>query len=244
MPLLDTHCHLNAYADPLHVLSSARAANVELVAVTESPDAFRRFRTRLGRVQGVTVALGLHPGSLAASAPGQLQRFLRMLPNADWIGEVGLDYSSRVDARDRRAQYSTFSEVVDHELARTIPMTVHSRGAASDAVAVLEGTGVRAILHWFTGTPKQAARGADAGLWFSINAAMVRSRSGASVLAAVPRDRLLLETDGPYCDFRGRAAEPRDLPDVVEQMARVLGVCSEEALSMVEENTRRFLEPT
>lgn len=244
MQLLDTHCHLDTYADPLNVLTSARAANVQLVAVTESPDAFRRFQTRLGRVQGVTVALGLHPASSAALAPGQLQRFFRMLPNARWIGEVGLDYSNRVDARERRAQYSTFSAVVDHELARTIPMTVHSRGAASDVVAVLEGTGVRAVLHWFTGTPKQAARGADAGLWFSINSAMVRSKSGVNVLAAVPHDRLLLETDGPYCNFRGRPAEPKDLPDVVAQMASVLGVHPKEATSMVEENTRRFLEHT
>lgn len=137
------HCPLDSYADPLKVLTSARAASVDVVAVTESPDAFRRFRTRLGRIPGVSVALGLHPASPAASAPGQLQRFFRMLPSAEWIGEVGLDYNSRVGARERRAQYSTFSAVVDHELARTSPMTVHSRGAADDAVAVLAGTGVR-----------------------------------------------------------------------------------------------------
>lgn len=241
MHLLDTHCHLDSYTDPLKVLTSAGTANVGVVAVTESPDAFRRFRTRLGRVQGVSVALGLHPGSSAASAPGQLQRFFRMLPSAEWIGEVGLDYSSRVDARERKAQYSTFSAVVDHELARTTPMTVHSRGAASDAVAILEGTGVRAVLHWFTGTPKQAMRGAEAGLWFSINSAMVRSKSGASVLSSIPHDRLLLETDGPYCTFQGRPAEPKDLPNIVEQMARLLGIYPAETALILEENTRRFL---
>jgi len=241
MHLLDTHCHLDSYADPLKVLSSARAANVDVVAVTESPEAFRRFRTRLGRVQGVSVALGLHPGSTASAAPGQLQRFFRMLPSADWIGEVGLDYNSRVDARERKAQYSTFSAVVEHQLARTTPMTVHSRGAASDAVAVLEGTGARAVLHWFTGTPRQASRGADAGLWFSINSAMVRSKSGARVLGAIPHNRLLLETDGPYCMFQGRPSEPRDLPKVVEHVARLLSLHPAETVSILEENVRRFL---
>lgn len=241
MSLLDTHCHLDAYSDPLAVLVAARAADVDLVAVTESPDRFRRFRTRLGRTSGVSVALGLHPGSTSASAPGQLQRFFRMLPNADWIGEIGLDYNTRVDSRDRRRQYANFSSIVDHELARMLPMTIHSRGAAPDVVAVLEGTGVRAILHWFTGTTKQAVRAADAGLWFSVNGAMVRSKSGASVLAAVPRDRLLLETDGPYCSHRGRPAEPKDLHEVVEQLARVLGMYPAEALEQVQANTGRFV---
>ncbi len=68
MQLVDTHCHLDAYADPLKVLTSARAANVELVAVTENPDAFQRFRTRLGRVKGVKVALGF-PLASTTSAP-------------------------------------------------------------------------------------------------------------------------------------------------------------------------------
>lgn len=244
MHLLDTHCHLDSYADPLSVLTSARDASVDVVAVTESPDAFRRFRTRLGRVQGVSVGLGLHPGSSAATAPGQLQRFFRMLPSAAWIGEVGLDYSSKVDARERKSQYSTFSAIVDHELARAIPMTVHSRGAASDAIAVMEGTGVKAVLHWFTGTPKQAVRGANAGLWFSINSAMVRSKTGASVIASVPHGRLLLETDGPYCTFRGRPAEPKDLPNVVEVMAQLLGLYPAELASLLEENTGRFLQPS
>lgn len=241
MSLLDTHCHLDAYSDPLAVLVAARSANVDLVAVTESPDSFRRFRTRLGRAPGVSVALGLHPGSTSASSPGQLQRFFRMLPNADWIGEIGLDFNPRVDARDRRAQYANFSSIVDHELARTLPMSVHSRGATADVVAVLEGTGVQAILHWFTGTTKQAVRAAEAGLWFSVNSAMVRSKGGARVLAALPHDRLLLETDGPYCSHRGRPAEPKDLHDVVEQLAHVLGVLPAEALELVEANTGRFV---
>ena len=183
----------------------------------------------------------LHPGSTSASAPGQLQRFFRMLPNADWIGEIGLDFSTSVDARDRSGQYAKFSSIVDHELARMLPMTIHSRGAAADVVAVLEGTGVRAILHWFTGTAKQAVRAAEAGLWFSVNSAMVRSRSGASVLAAVPRARLLLETDGPYCSHRGRPAEPKNLREVVEQLAQVLGMYPGETMEQVRANTSRFV---
>jgi len=241
MPFLDTHCHLDTYPDPVKVLTAARASGVEMVAVTESPDAFRRFRTRLGRAPGVSFALGLHPASSAASAPGQLQRFFRMLPNADWIGEIGLDYSSRVDTRARRSQYSTLASIVDHDLARTLPMTVHSRGAAADVVAILEGTGVRAVLHWFTGTAKQASRGAEAGLWFSVNNAMAQSRSGGALIAAVPRDRILLETDGPYCQLRGRPAEPKDILESVELIARALGLHPDEAEDLIQDNTKRFL---
>jgi len=241
MPLLDTHCHLDAYADPLAVARAAQAAQVDLVAVTEDPDSFRRFRMRVGKAPGVDVALGMHPGGRAASSPGQLQRFFRMVSHANWIGEVGLDYAHGTDTRDKRAQYSTFSTIVDHDLARALPMTVHSRGAAADTIAVLEGTGVRAILHWFTGTPNQAARAADAGLWFSINSAMVRSTNGAKIVASIPRDRVLLETDGPYCSHRGSPAHPRDLPAIVDDLARLLAMLPNDVRTLIDTNTSKFL---
>lgn len=240
--LLDTHCHIDAYPDPRAVLRAAAAAEVTVVAVTENPDTYRRFKTRLGRTDGVSVALGMHPASKSSAAPDQLQRFFRMLPQADWIGEVGLDYSSSTDIRTRRAQYSTLAAIVDHDLARAKPMTVHSRGAAADVISVLEGNSGRAVLHWFTGTAKQAERAVEAGLWFSINSAMLRAKSGTRVLRAVPVDRILLETDGPYCTHRGRPSEPSDLREIIDDLARILGMSPDLAIRQVASNAAEFIQ--
>jgi TatD DNase family protein len=239
--LLDTHCHIDAYPDSRAVLRAATAADVTVVAVTEDPGTYRRFKTRLGRVEGVSVALGLHPASKSSAAPGQLQRFFRMLPQAEWIGEIGLDYSSNTDMRTRRAQYSTLAAIVDHDLARSKPMTLHSRGAAADVISVLEGSSCRAVLHWFTGTAKQAERAVEAGLWFSINSAMLRAKSGMRVFRAVPIDRILLETDGPFCTHRGRPSEPADLREIVDDLAGLLGMSSDLAIRQIASNTAEFI---
>ena len=71
-PLLDSHCHLGAYDDPVAVMDAAAAANVSLVAVTESPEEFRRLRTRLGRRPTIEVALGLHPLRAASFRPADI----------------------------------------------------------------------------------------------------------------------------------------------------------------------------
>jgi TatD DNase family protein len=55
--LLDTHCHLGDYDDPRRILAAAAEAAVDVIAVTDNPDAYRRLRTRLGPAPGVTVAL-------------------------------------------------------------------------------------------------------------------------------------------------------------------------------------------
>lgn len=242
--LLDTHCHVDAYPDPRAVLAEADAAAVDVVAVSETPEAYRRLRTRLGRASGVSVALGLHPASRSAAAPGQLERFLRMLADAPWIGEVGLDFAPGSDRRERIRQTHAFAAVLDHNLSQAKPMTVHSRGAAKETVGLLAQAGQRALLHWYSGGLATADDALTAGLWFSVNPSMTRSAKGRALIDRLPRERVLCETDGPYCTTGGSPARPAD----VTAVARALGdawSCSEaDARSLLSSNAAAFLGNT
>ena len=135
--LLDTHCHLDAYPDPRALLAQADEASVDVVVVTEIPEGYRRLRCRLGRIAGVVVALGLHPASSAAGAPWQLERLIRMLPTADWIGEVGQDFKPGIARRERARDGRVLESILAHEQARSKPVTVHSGGAARDTSKLL-----------------------------------------------------------------------------------------------------------
>jgi TatD DNase family protein len=239
--LLDTHCHVDAYPDPRGVLAEADAAAVDVVAVSETPEAYRRLRTRLGRTTGVSVALGLHPASRAAAAPGQLERFLRMLPDAPWIGEVGLDFAPGTDRREKTRQTHAFAAVLDHGLSRTKPMTVHSRGASKETVRLLTQAGQRAVLHWYSGDLSTADDAVAAGLWFSVNPSMTRSAKGRSLIDRLPGDRVLCETDGPYCTARGRAARPADVTAVARHLAEAWSCSQEDARSRLSSNAVAFL---
>lgn len=234
--LLDTHCHVDAYDDPRAVLHDAGIAEVDVVAVTETPEGYRRLRTRLGRAPGVVVALGLHPGSRAAAAPGQLERFFRMLPTADWVGEVGLDFRPGADRTEKSRQTRVFEAILAGEQARSKPMTVHSRGAARETVKVLASAPCRAVLHWYTGPANSVDDALAAGLRFSVNTAMIRSTNGRALVRNLPVDRVLCETDGPYCRHGTRPAVPSDLRTLVTALADAWGADESDALAQLLSN--------
>jgi TatD DNase family protein len=216
--LVDTHCHLADYPDPVSVLNAAAAANVAIVAVTGDPDQYRRLKLRLGARPAIEVALGLHPLRAASFRPDDLARFLRMVPTAGWIGEVGLDFSPAGKAT-RKIQLRLFDTVLTEAQPGRHPLTVHSRGAAQEVITQLANAKLPAVLHWYSGPLRLVDDALAAGLYFSINPAMTRTKKGAALIATLPPDRVLLESDGPYAVTRARAARPDDLHHVVSTLA-------------------------
>ena len=99
-------------------------------------------------------------------------------------------------------------------------------------------------MHWYSGPIGPIDDALAAGLYFSFNAAMVQSNRFASLVRAIPADRVLLETDGPYAKSRGRIAYPHEFNDVVRDLANAWGTAVEEATSIIGENQARFLSQT
>lgn len=216
---IDSHCHLDRYPRPLHVLDAARALEVAVVAVTELPSAYQRLALRLGRRDGVRLALGMHPLRVQLATPLELTLFTRLLDRTDYVGEIGLD-GSRDGRSTLGAQRKVFEHLLGQPRIRSKVLTVHSRGAEAETIASLSAAGVTAILHWYTGALGHIDAALDAGFYFSVNMAMLRSRSGLRVLAAVPPDRVVTETDGPYTKIAGRASQPSDIPQTVLALSR------------------------
>jgi TatD DNase family protein len=240
---LDTHCHISAYTDPVAVIRAAEETGTSIVAVTEDPDEYRRLRTRLGRRSNVDVALGLHPLRAASFTPNHLARFFRLVPQTTWIGEVGLDYS-KVGAATKRQQLRVFDVVLTEAQPGRHPLTVHSRGAEKDVIRLLADASLPAILHWYSGPIGIIDDALTAGLYFSFNVAMVRSSKFASLLGAIPADRILLETDGPYAKSGGRPTQPHELDEVVTTLAGNWGISQQEATRAILRNQDRFLGST
>lgn len=238
-PLLDSHCHLGAYDDPVAVIDAATAANVSLVAVTESPEEFRRLRTRLGRRPTIEVALGLHPLRAASFRPPDIARFFRCMPQTRWIGEVGLDFSQRGIAT-KKHQLRVFDIVLTEAQPGRHPLTVHSRGAEPDVIKLLSQARLPAVLHWYTGPLKLIDDALAAGLYFSVNPAMIRSKRFESFITHVPADRILLETDGPYAKTSARPAQPTDLISVVDHLANAWKTAPADAAHTLRRNHDRL----
>jgi TatD DNase family protein len=238
--LIDTHCHIDAYPDAAGVLASAASAGVEVVAVTNTPDAYNRLATLLSRSGPARPALGLHPLHARQLGMAGVLRFSRLAARAVWIGEIGLDFSP-AGRSTRTMQLAVFEALLALPQLRDRPVTVHSRGAERETIQRLADAGIRAVLHWYTGPLTVADDALAAGLSFSVNPAMVASAKGRALLSRLPHDRVLLETDGPFARLAGRPCTPAGLPALADDLARLWKATPGYVRDTITDNQRRLV---
>lgn len=224
---VDFHCHVDLYRDHAEVIAECDRERVATLAVTTTPKAWKRNRELASASQQVRVALGLHP-QLVAERAGELPLFEALLPQARYVGEVGLDAGPRF--------YRSFPEqerVFDRILRACAEqggkiLTVHSVRAVTKVLRHIEAAMPpergRTILHWFTGTPAEAQRAIALGCYFSINREMLHSAKHRQLVAALPLDRLLTETDGPFVEVEGAPVRPTSVIDTVRELAAARGM--------------------
>jgi TatD DNase family protein len=238
--LADTHYHLDHAADPDRVVEDLERERIFCIAVTLRPGDFPLTQALTRGRRYVRPALGYHPIHVTGAAE-PLEEFREFLPETRYIGEVGLDYTAEAEAPPG-IQRRVFSSIID--LCATDPtriLTVHSRRAAADVVAAVEGFPGAVILHWFSGSMSVLERAVAAGCYFSINPAMLRSPGGREVTARIPETRLLTETDGPFVRIRAREAEPRDVREVIRSIALIRRGAEAAVARMTYENFVRLL---
>jgi TatD DNase family protein len=239
MRYVDAHCHLDQYPDPKAEAGACVEAQTYTIAVTNLPSDFARTQRYVADREFVRAAAGLHP-ELVARFPLAIHDLLPLLQQTKYVGEIGLDYT-QATPEQRILQKDVLARVMaECERLGGRVLTVHSRRAAQDVLEIVRSAKrSTVILHWFSGTTKILGQAAEAGCFFSVNPAMARSASGQSILKAIPSDRILTESDGPFVKFRGRALHPFEMRDALEEIARVRGSTTSELRSMVLQNFRR-----
>ena len=229
---IDSHCHLDQCIDPMGAARAAAQAGIVVVAMTETPARYLTAARLFAGRSNVRVALGLHPLRASRSSKADVRAFADQMANVDYIGEVGLDYSPAGKA-SKAAQIRILDEILGAPGAKQKVWSFHSRRAESDVVAKVETNKVPGILHWYSGPAALVERACEAGLYFSINLAMLASATGARTIAAVPRDRVLTETDAPFVKTPGARGDPTDVSRVVDGLAKTWGVSRDEAAAQV-----------
>jgi len=241
---VDFHCHLDLFPDPELAIARAEAAHVYTLTVTTTPKAWPRNRDLTEHCRFVRPALGLHP-QLVADRASELTLWERYLPETRYVGEVGLDAGPRFYA-SFDDQQRVFRSVLERcAAAGDKVLTVHSVRAAKLVLDMVEthlpADRGRVILHWFAGSRSDARRAAALGCYFSVNAEMARSDKGRAIVAGLPTDRILTETDGPFTAVEGRPSEPADVLGTVDCLARLHQRTTEEMAAQVLTNLRTLL---
>lgn len=210
-----------------------------VLSVTTTPSAWVKTSAIGKEARRVRTALGLHP-QLAHLRFSELPLFDQLFPQTDYVGEIGLDGSPEFKEHWERQIL-----VFDHILGRCAQaggrvMSIHSRRAASAVLKRLEAMPEAGtpILHWFSGTRKELGRAIDQGCWFSVGPAMLSSQKGRELADAMPRQRVLTETDGPFAQIDGRSAMPWDASLAAQSLAELWSVSAEEADAQLHRNLR------
>lgn len=242
---VDFHCHLDLYPDHQSAIARAEAARIYTLTVTTTPRAWTRNFDLTRRTRYVRAALGLHP-QLAAERTDELAMWEQHLPETRYVGEVGLDAGPRF-YKTLEVQRLVFRRILERcaEAGGKI-LTVHSVRCVSKVLDMVErhcpmdrGT---VVLHWFTGSKSEARRAVDLGCYFSINSDMARSERGCAIIAELPSNRILTETDGPFTKVGGRPSEPADVQATIDSLARIRSVPAQTLAESIQANLRMLLQ--
>jgi TatD DNase family protein len=221
--LVDFHCHLDLYPNHAAVVMECEREGVQTLTVTTTPKAWPRNRELAAKTHFVHAALGLHP-QLVAQRANELQLWETYLSQTRYVGEVGLDAGPRF-YRSLGLQKEIFTKILTLcNRAGGKILTVHSVRAVSIVLDMIEKylplDRGRIVLHWFTGSKADALRAIDIGCYFSINAEMFNKETHRNMIAALPLDHILTETDGPFCQHEGRPIRPIHVSSVVNLLAQ------------------------
>jgi TatD DNase family protein len=225
----DSHAHLDACGEPAAALvERARAAGVtRIVTIGTGIDSCHAALAIADAHDGVYAALGIDPHRAAGPDARRLDELRELLshPKAVAVGETGLDTVRRfASPAEQRALFDAQLALAD-ELS--LPVVIHSREAEQETADALEPFEGAVVLHCFS-SPGLLPAALERGYYVSFagNATYPGAPELREVAAAVPADRILVETDSPYLapqPVRGRPNEPAHVVHTIATLAEARG---------------------
>ncbi len=248
--MIDSHAHLNdpAFREDLpEVVTRAHNAGVHTIINVGYDLESSRVAVELAEsYSGLWAVVGLHPhgARLWTEEIRDSVKELSLHSKVLAIGEAGLDY--HYDNSPRDVQRSVFREQLALAKELGLPVVIHSREATKDTLEIVgEYPEVPCLLHCYSGSLETAQVYETMGHYFSFGGPMTfkNAHKLRDIVAGIPLNRILLETDCPYLTphpHRGKRNEPAHLTLVAEKLAEIHNCTLEDVVKQTAENTRRF----
>ena len=251
--LVDSHCHLDFpdYAGQVDQVV-ARAADAGVGVCLSIGTELKRFpgvRAVAEQFPHVWCSVGIHPHEAQKELLDDAAALIAETrhPKVVGIGETGLDYY--YEHSPREPQQRNFRAHIAAGRETGLPVIVHTRDADDDTIAILRDEMAKGrfsgLIHCFTGTQRLADAALELGLYISVSgiATFKNSKVLREVIATVPLDRLLVETDAPYLapvPHRGKTNEPAFVVHTAAMLAELKGVSQDELAQATTENFFRL----
>lgn len=247
LPIFDSHAHFddNTFTEDLSSVVALMKENgvvgvinngvnyessAKIVELSESYDIFYS-------------AIGVHPEDLYGGeifSPEKLTPLLSR-PKTVAIGEIGLDY--HWNTHPAEVQKAWFEAQLEFAKSVDLPVIVHDREAHNDTLEILKKHKPKGVVHCFSGSNEMAKEILKLGMYIGVGGVVTfkNARKLVEVVADLPLDRLLLETDAPYLSpepFRGKRCTSDLIYFTAEKVAEIKGITTEEVLKASLENIK------
>jgi TatD DNase family protein len=233
MTLVDTHSHIYVAefdGDREMMLERAENEGVNFILLPAIDAATHATQLKLEEIHPdrCISMMGLHPCSVKENYKEELSIARNWFEKRPFraVGEIGLDFYW--DRTFTEQQYDAFHEQIEWALHFDIPISIHSRNATDECIAVVkehQKGKLKGVFHCFSGDLRQAEEVVALGFYLGIGGVVTFKNSGLDkVIEKVGLTRVVLETDAPYLapvPFRGKRNEPSYLRYVVDKLAEI-----------------------
>jgi TatD DNase family protein len=259
--LVDSHAHLDGKQfapDRDQVIARAREAGVETIVAIGNGDGPGTLDCGIQLAEKhdfIYATVGIHPHEAKLATDADFEQLARLAtrPRVIAWGEIGLDYF--YDYSPREVQQLVFVKQMELASLSKLPIVIHCRpsnngeDAWEDCLRLIERhwrpTGLRGILHCFTGTWAHAKRALDVGfvISFAGNVTFPKAQQIRDAAKQVPLEQMLIETDSPYLapiPHRGKRNEPAFVKDTARFIGELRAIPLEDVGRQTTENFYRF----
>ena len=247
--LYDSHIHLSDpdyEYDLNHTIKGME--NMKIKACCVSMDNMTSKRTlELGRKSKLILPfIGIHPECADDDLDLMTNLIRENQQHISGIGEIGLDPTYVKSSEDNKRQIHLFESLLSLAEKVQKPISIHSRKSLDDIFSIMTSYDTKhALLHWFDGSKKQLQKAMDMDFFVSYGPVMIYANDKQMLLSKTSETKILVETDGPVkfskC-FEMKSGQISFIPSVVFCASKILGKSYDEMTSLLEENSKSFLQ--
>jgi TatD DNase family protein len=248
--LVDTHCHLdfpefNHDLEP--TLQRAQAAGIgKFINISASLASCRASLTLSEKHPPIYCAIGVHPHDAKDLSPVAYAEIEQLVQNKKVVavGEVGLDFYRNLSPKEK--QFAAFRKFIQLAKKYQLPLIIHCREAFGELTAVLEEEKYyRGAIHCFSGDEAilEKMLGIGFSISFTANITYAKAENLRRIVAKVPLEKLLLETDCPFLapqEKRGKRNEPAYLVYAARKIAEIKNISWEELAQKTTANAEKL----
>lgn len=226
----------------------------DIINVSSSVESVKAGIALAEKYEKVYAAVGVHPSDIAGLNEESFAWLKEQCshPKVVAVGEIGLDYYWEKEEEAQKSQREWFFRQIKLAEEEDLPIIIHSRDAAEDTMKVMRevhAENIPGVVHCYSYSLEMAREFVKMGYYIGVGGVVTfkNAKKLKDVVRGIPLERILLETDAPYMapePYRGTRNHSGNLTYVVEKIAELKGVTTEEVEEITLKNARTLFPKT